>query len=220
MLNECVYIIYLSGEITFWLLVLVYYLCDMYLSTDRLEKLKLYSNNKGANNGYTWKTVKLVLINHFIISPIYLLPLSFFYKRTSFNDNLPDPLTICCQLIFICICQDVQFYIYHRILHIAPLYKYIHKIHHEFKYPIAISSQYVHPIEYLILYFQIISGPVLINIHPILFACWIVFVTVINVSSHSGYFSQDHFLHHKLTYFNFGTNSWFDMLFYTYRNHN
>lgn len=38
----------------------------------------------------------------------------------------------------------------HRLLHTRWLYSWTHKIHHEFKNPIAISAIHVHPIEFVI----------------------------------------------------------------------
>ena len=52
-------------------------------------------------------------------------------------------LTICL------ISEDFCFHMSHRILHFKPIYRYVHKWHHEFKHPISISGDYVHPLEFV-----------------------------------------------------------------------
>lgn len=50
------------------------------------------------------------------------------------------------------IAEDFGFHMMHRLLHCKnkrlPLYQWIHKQHHEFKYPVSIASEYCHPLEY------------------------------------------------------------------------
>ena len=63
------------------------------------------------------------------------------------GEALPSLPTFLAQ-IFFCICvDDTVFYWSHRGLHHPSIYKYIHKKHHTFKKPIAIATEYAHPIE-------------------------------------------------------------------------
>ncbi|PHH79945.1 hypothetical protein CDD80_3397 [Ophiocordyceps camponoti-rufipedis] len=45
--------------------------------------------------------------------------------------------------------REILFYWGHRALHWRPLYKSIHRIHHEFSAPVAFASKYAHPVEFL-----------------------------------------------------------------------
>ncbi len=44
--------------------------------------------------------------------------------------------------------REIAFYYIHRLLHYSRIYKYIHKKHHEWQTPIAITAIYCHPIEH------------------------------------------------------------------------
>jgi len=43
-----------------------------------------------------------------------------------------------------------MYYWIHRFLHWKKIYRYIHKIHHEYSSTVSIAAAYVHPIEYLL----------------------------------------------------------------------
>ena len=45
-----------------------------------------------------------------------------------------------------------------RVLHHRSIYKYVHKVHHEWQAPIAISSAYAHPVEHIITAFGAVSA--------------------------------------------------------------
>ena len=44
---------------------------------------------------------------------------------------------------------DLTFAITHRILHINPLYRWVHKIHHEYQSPAAFGAVYCHWFEHI-----------------------------------------------------------------------
>lgn len=45
--------------------------------------------------------------------------------------------------------QDFYFYIAHRLMHHPAIYKYTHKLHHEYKHPNICCSYYENPIEHI-----------------------------------------------------------------------
>mmetsp|Transcript_114242 Transcript_114242/g.170896 ORF Transcript_114242/g.170896 Transcript_114242/m.170896 type:complete len:83 (-) Transcript_114242:264-512(-) len=75
------------------------------------------------------------------------------------------------------ICEDFTFYWSHRLLHHKALYPHMHKIHHEYNNPIALGSDYAHPIEYMVS--NIIPntiGPTILgtNVHMVTFIMWMI----------------------------------------------
>jgi sterol desaturase/sphingolipid hydroxylase (fatty acid hydroxylase superfamily) len=47
--------------------------------------------------------------------------------------------------------MEVYQYYVHRLLHWRPVYKRVHYMHHEWTYPVAATTLYLHPLEYAIL---------------------------------------------------------------------
>ena len=66
-------------------------------------------------------------------------------------NQYPSPWTMFLQIVFIMITEDFGFYWGHRICHFSHpwfnLYKWIHKKHHEYSLPIAVSCTYCHILE-------------------------------------------------------------------------
>ena len=63
------------------------------------------------------------------------------------DNELPSIITIIWQLLICVQVDDFLFYWIHRLFHHKYLYKYFHKKHHEYKYPVAIAVEWVHPVE-------------------------------------------------------------------------
>ena len=115
---------------------------------------------------YLKKTIKVNLINNMVMGPlgfaVYLLvPVD---KAMDVSpDGIPSRYQFALQLYFCMIFEDLGFHIFHRILHRPSIYPYIHKIHHEYKVSVAIASQYMHPIEFLILITPAGIGPAILG---------------------------------------------------------
>jgi len=87
---------------------------------------------------------------------------------------------------------DFFHYVAHRALHWGPLYKNIHKLHHEFSAPIGLAAEYAHPLEVLILAQGTISGPFLYclfrkDLHILTVYLWVTLRLCQAVDAHSGY---------------------------------
>ena len=80
----------------------------------------------------------------------------------------------------------------HQALHWGPLYKHIHKIHHQYPAPFGLAAEYAHPAEVMILGTGTIAGPILYcafrrDLHIVTVYIWIILRLFQAVDAHSGY---------------------------------
>ncbi|KFO30871.1 C-4 methylsterol oxidase [Fukomys damarensis] len=83
--------------------------------------------------------------------------------------------------------EDTWHYFLHRLLHHKRIYKYIHKIHHEFQAPFGMEAEYAHPLETLILGAGFFIGILLLCDHVVLLWAWVTLRLVTTIDVHSGY---------------------------------
>lgn len=172
---------------------------------DHTEIINMYKN-----------TIGCVMQNTFI----YIIPVICLFSVYEIN-NIEEFSTNKCITDFI-ICRillEILFYAAHRILHMKPFYKYIHKKHHEIHAPIGISSAYMTVSELYIGNILPLYLPLLIvNAHPITIKLWMVFTTINTILfAHSGFkfLASAHDYHHLNHNKNYGTDLFMDRIFGT-----
>eukprot|EP01013_Petalomonas_cantuscygni_P044715 TRINITY_DN9354_c0_g1_i1.p1 TRINITY_DN9354_c0_g1~~TRINITY_DN9354_c0_g1_i1.p1 ORF type:complete len:496 (+),score=65.27 TRINITY_DN9354_c0_g1_i1:169-1656(+) len=116
--------------------------------------------------------------------------------------------------------EEVFFYYSHRLLHWGPLYRSVHKVHHEFTSPIALTAAYCHPIEHVVS--NLLAGTAMATLFqapPSTLWVWVVSTAVVTQLHHCGFrFAGDgtdiqpdfHDLHHEKFRINFGLLGWLD----------
>jgi len=82
------------------------------------------------------------------------------------------------QIAIFFVMEDTFHYWAHRLLHWGPLYKNIHKIHHQYSAPFGLAAEYAHPAEVFILGAGTIGSPILFcaithNLHLMTMYIWI-----------------------------------------------
>ena len=106
------------------------------------------------------------------------------------------------QIIAFFIMEDAWHYWMHRALHWGPLYKGIHKIHHQYSAPFGMAAEYASPIEVMFLGAGTVGPPILWafvtgDLHVLTMYIWIVFRLFQAIDAHSGYefpFSLHHLI--------------------------
>jgi len=144
---------------------------------------------------------------------------SLFHALTK---QFPSWYIVFFQLTLCVVTEEILFYYSHRLLHYGSFYTKIHKIHHEFRAPIGIASEYCHPIEMVVSnIIPVVVGPMLCQAHILVSWMWFSLAIAGTISNHSGYLfpwligslnPSFHDYHHYSFISNFGFAGWLDRL--------
>uniref|UniRef100_A0A2M4AIN1 Putative sterol desaturase n=1 Tax=Anopheles triannulatus TaxID=58253 RepID=A0A2M4AIN1_9DIPT len=135
----------------YWTIGTLYTLADV---TGRPVFLRRYKVQPGTNEPVDPSRLRTVIWQVLANQIATGLPLVFglycLLPLQSRNDirRLPTFLTALWQLAVCVLIEEPLFYYSHRLLHHGQLYRYIHKRHHEWTAPIAITAIYCHPVEH------------------------------------------------------------------------
>ena len=84
----------------------------------------------------------------FVILPLVVVFYPIFTKMgIRYDGPFPTAWELLWQQAVFLVLEDFFQYWGHRMLHIPKLYQYVHKVHHHFQAPFALSGSYAHPIE-------------------------------------------------------------------------
>ena len=157
------------------------------------------------------------------------------FKISMKMEELPtSKFTYVWQFCFFLILNEIWSFLMHALIHQPKLY-WMHKMHHEYAVPIAISGIYVHPVQYVLssTISTCLGFKILLNFYPVhafSIAIWLTFRMVEINESHCGYnwpWSQAallpfsipenyHFFHHRVNAGNYAGILYFlDSLFGT-----
>lgn len=152
-------------------------------------------------------------LKNLVLGAILLVIFSRFIKITK-PEGAMKTLLFCegLKLVAMFFVSDTLFYWSHRLLHVPSIFKVAHKQHHEHNEPIAWTSLYVHPFEFLLAFSSIFLMPlVLFKMHTLTVTLFLTGVMLSLLVSHSGMKlgpinATHHDLHHLRRKGNYGSD--------------
>lgn len=128
----------------YWLIGGLYLTMDMTLSPTALRKYKVQpQTNEPVDKDALIDAVKVILFNQIFVG-IPLTIVSFYLKqRKAFPENfreVPSFEKVVVDLVVCILVDEIGFYYSHRLFHNKFFYKNIHKQHHLWTSPIAITA--------------------------------------------------------------------------------
>jgi len=218
--------------------VLYFGMNSVFLFWDRhgiFEQYKLdRTEAMGPTDALMLKTWIQAVVGQALIGPVtlwFIYPLFKYFGSPGYLEELPSFGRLVFLFWVAYFANDFFFYWAHRLVHSKPIYKYIHKQHHEYKGTIGFAAEYAHPIEQIIAnQGPTIIGCLVMGVHFHVFFVWLMVRLEQTYETHSGYCfygtwlhsigltnsegAAYHDYHHTGNRGNFG-NGWLDHIFGT-----
>ena len=188
-----------AGIITFIAHELIYFgRCLPWIIADAMpgtfNRWRIQDHKAPPSVATQWDCTKYILAIHFIVE----LPLIVLFHPMmdlcglKYASPFPDLKTLAAQLAIFFIVEDTYHYWLHRAFHWGPLYRSIHRIHHQYATPFGLTAEYASPWETLLLGLGTIAPPLVLgyfteNVHLITVLVWMGLRQVQAIDSHSGY---------------------------------
>ena len=126
---------------------------DCLSSSHALSQYKIQpTKNAPVARAKVYDCVRQVLINQLLVAlPLNALtyPIAV-WRGVGIGLPLPSFERFCFDIAVYLVVEEVLFYYIHRLMHTPLLYGRIHKVHHAWTAPIAIATNYCHPLEHLL----------------------------------------------------------------------
>uniref|UniRef100_A0A8B9HUC6 Methylsterol monooxygenase 1 n=1 Tax=Astyanax mexicanus TaxID=7994 RepID=A0A8B9HUC6_ASTMX len=135
-----------------------------------------------------WKCFKMLLFNHFCIQLPMICGTYYFTEFFGIPydwESMPRWPYLLAQCFGCAVIEDTWHYFLHRALHHRRVYKYIHKVHHDFTSPFGMQAEYAHPLETIILGAGFFIGIMVFCNHMALLWAWVTFRLLETIDVHS-----------------------------------
>ena len=157
-----------TGVMSFLLHEIVYFGRSIpWMIIDAIPSLRKYKIQPGyvPSPAEQWRCAKFVLLSHFTVELPQIWsfhPICEYFGMTTHEVPFPSVWQMTWQIFIFFVFEDMFHYWVHRAMHWGPLYKHIHKLHHQYSAPFGLAAEYAHPLEVLILGMGTIGGPFLL----------------------------------------------------------
>lgn len=188
--NAGVYGSFLVTFLAYWGVGGIYTLVDLTGHPSFLLKYKIQDNAPyPVESGRVFRVIMQVLFNQIVVGIPFAVMGFYFIKRRGYScGELPTFQWVLLELSVFILLEEVGFYYSHRMLHHPLVYKYIHKKHHEWTSPIAITAIYCHPVEHIFSnILPIYFGPLMMGSHAATSWLWFSLAILSTLNAHSGY---------------------------------
>jgi len=162
-----------------------------------------------------WPVFRKITINQALVVVPMAVAIAY-SERIHVSRTLPSHTEMIRDILVSVALAEVTFYYSHQALHTERLYRTIHKVHHEFQSPCAITAAYAHPVEMTLSNgLPIALGGVVMGSHAFTYLVWVLFALVSTQVGHSGYRfpwspkgqPSNHDYHHEAFKWNYGLGS-------------
>ncbi len=172
----------------YWALGGLFFLLDLTRKPAFLYRYKIQPQSSQVNSASVRRLLKQVLLNQ-ALTVLFTFALSSVRWSTPPQQSIPSLSRLVLEFTCFLLVEEVCFYYSHRLLHHPSLYRHIHKRHHEWQTPIAVTALYCHPLEHLLSnYLPVVLGPALLSSHTLTILLWTAVVISSTLSDHSGYY--------------------------------
>ena len=190
---------YLGPQIWHFILLVVFhsFLIVVYkIKLPFFEKYRYLESWPWEEDPYAWAELAKRTFWNYIINQCFVAPTIGYcfsligeaYRKDL--DSFPSLFELMWQIILFDFINDFLLFIEHVILHTGPMYKYIHKVHHEYTNVVGISGEYFHPLEFILFSIVLNSGPKMFGarVHIFTYFMWQTTRIYDNIiQNHSGY---------------------------------
>lgn len=172
----------------YWLISGLYYIIDTLEKPNVFHKYKIQRAKKFDYDSQLYDIIRQVIFNQIFHFFLLLIFANIKHKYIPLQTQLPSPSWLLLEIIVFVLARETAYYYTHRMLHHRLFYKHVHKQHHKFQAPIAMTGIYCHPVEHALSnVFPVVLGPVVMNSHNLIYYFWVAYIMILTLNDHSGY---------------------------------